>query len=94
MYGSLEVTDYQVQPEGSTPLLKKISTKTVNKGDVDGPALIHQVRNVSDKNAIGLHLYASPLQQCTVYDLQTNQVKKMTIVSHSMQGKLIEPEKK
>lgn len=91
--GALEFTDYQEEPGSSSKMLKKINVKTGKFGFIDGPALIHKVANTSGNQAISLHIYASPFDQCDIYDLDLNQKKKLPLGYHSIHGKLVAQEK-
>jgi cysteine dioxygenase len=85
--GSLEFTEYQDQQVGDALILNKISTKIGEQGFVDGPAYIHGVRNNSEGEAMSLHLYAHPFNQCDAYDAQTGDIKKIQLGYYSIGGK-------
>lgn len=86
--GELEFINFQEEPSDSR-LLRKMESKIGKKGFVDGPAIIHQVSNVSEQDAISLHLYARPFSECDVYELKTSQKFKSSLGYHSIQGKLV-----
>jgi len=91
--GQLEFTNYQEDP--SNPLLlKQMDSKTGTLGFIDGPAVIHRVKNNSKQDATSLHLYARPFEQCDVYDLERHERFKAPLNYHSIHGKLVAPEDK
>lgn len=91
--GELEFTQYQEEPRGESTLLKKISTEIGKEGFVDGPALVHKVANISQSQAISLHVYSKPFEQCDIYDLDMNEKKRLMLSYHSIHGKLVVAEK-
>jgi len=93
IHGTLEITNYQEEPKTSSSLLKKINVQTGKRGLVDVLSTIHSVINNSNQVALSIHIYAPPLTQCNIYDLGTNEVKKLTFGYHSIHGKLVALEK-
>lgn len=91
--GQLEFTNYQEDP--SNPLLlKQMDAKIGKLGFVDGPAVIHKVANNSNQEAVSLHLYAKPFEQCDIYDMDKHERFKAPLNYHSVHGKLVGPEDK
>lgn len=87
--GNLQFTNYQEEPSGSKTLVKKLASNIGQVGYVDGPADIHAVANTSKHNALSLHVYARPFENCDIYLLDTNQKARVTLHYHSIHGKLI-----
>lgn len=87
--GALEFADYQEEPGTESKILKRLNVKTGKWGYIDGPAVIHKVANLTGNDALSLHLYAFPIDQCDIYDLDLNQKKKMPLSYHSIHGKLV-----
>lgn len=87
--GSLQFVDYKEEPPTSSTLVKKTTTRIGKEGYIDGPAEIHSVTNTTGHDALSLHLYARPFEQCDIYDLNTNQKMKITLGYHSIHGKLV-----
>lgn len=69
--GTLLIKNY----ENQNGKLVMTSQMNVGEGFVDGPAEIHGVQNASNQNTISLHLYAHPIDECEVYDLNKNEVQ-------------------
>lgn len=83
--GQLNFTDYALQ-KNSLEITHEI---TGEAGFVDGPAYIHAVANNSTQEALSLHLYARPFNQCDIYDPQCNDTKKIHLAYHSIKGVLV-----
>tara|TARA_B100001250_G_scaffold413538_1_gene448004 strand:+ start:1963 stop:2481 length:519 start_codon:yes stop_codon:yes gene_type:complete len=58
------------------------------KGFLDGPAEIHSVENIYDKNAVSLHIYAKPYDSCNIYDINTKKINRVNLEYHSKFGQL------
>ena len=85
--GELTINNYKKLTEN--PLkLKQISSNICKKGYLDGPADIHSVKNISDKNSSSLHIYAKPYKKCDIYDLKKNTIIRKSLDYHSKFGKL------
>tara|TARA_B100001996_G_scaffold380467_1_gene367960 strand:+ start:1314 stop:1832 length:519 start_codon:yes stop_codon:yes gene_type:complete len=72
---------------------KPLSLKFVDEiiggdGFLDGPADIHSVENIFDKEAISLHVYAKPYDSCVVYDLEQNITKRINLSYYSKFGEV------
>ena len=74
--GILTVTNYK---ENKNESLAEINQQQATTGSIDGPAIIHKVENLSDQQAISLHLYARPFQECTVYCPDSNEQKRIKL---------------
>ena len=85
--GNLEICNYKL--ESRFPLkLKKIERIFAQKNYLDGPADIHSINNLSKKPVVTLHVYAKPYDSCETYDLELNQIKRMEMKYHSIDGKI------
>ena len=85
--GNLEICNYKL--ESRFPLkLKKIERIFAQKNYLDGPADIHSINNLSKKPVVTLHVYAKPYESCETYDIELNQIKRMEMKYHSIDGKI------
>lgn len=95
MSGTLEFTDYQEVPKNDDKLIKKVAVNVGKAGYVDGPARIHKVENISDKeDAVSLHIYAMPFDQCELYEADLPEKRRVPLNYHSIHGQLVAPEDK
>ena len=85
--GNLEICNYKL--ESRFPLkLKKTERIFSQKNYLDGPADIHSINNLSKKPVVTLHVYAKPYDSCETYDIELNQIKRMEMKYHSIDGKI------
>lgn len=85
--GTLEFTNYiEHQPPGG---LEEVSSIVGNPGFIDGPAMIHQVKNPTRQPARSLHLYARPFVQCDVYHPNSHDKSRVNITYDTMYGKKV-----
>tara|TARA_B100001250_G_scaffold123945_1_gene105329 strand:+ start:587 stop:1105 length:519 start_codon:yes stop_codon:yes gene_type:complete len=85
--GSLDIYNYEL--ETLKPLkLKKLGKITASSGYLDGPADIHSINNCYKNPVITLHIYAKPYDSCDIYDLKTNQIKRLKMNYYSIDGKI------
>ena len=72
-----------------TPLrLEQIEKINAPVGYLDGPADIHSVNNCFTDPAISLHVYAKPYDSCEIYDIKTNQINRLQMKYHSINGQI------
>ena len=85
--GSLEIYNYKI--ETIRPLkLKKMKKITALSGYLDGPADIHSINNCYKDPVTTLHIYAKPYDSCDIYDLKTNQIRRLKMNYYSIDGKI------
>ena len=85
--GTLEICNYNMVSK--TPLrLKQIEKINAPVGYLDGPADIHSVNNCFTDPAISLHVYAKPYDSCEIYDIKTNQINRLQMKYHSINGQI------
>jgi len=83
--GQLEICNYE--EISSEPLELKMTQKlSCSPGFLDGPADIHSVKNLSDKFAISLHVYAKPYDACNIYDTESGKIERMELGYYSING--------
>ena len=85
--GTLEICNYNMKSK--TPLrLEQIEKINAPVGYLDGPADIHSVNNCFTDPAISLHVYAKPYDSCEIYDIKTNQINRLQMKYHSINGQI------
>jgi cysteine dioxygenase len=52
----------------------------------------HSIKNISETKAMTLHIYASPIDSCQIYDQEKKHLKKIKLEYHSVNGKAIAEE--
>ena len=90
--GSLKLTGYREESSQSSSIIKKLDSRVIDGGAVEGKFDIYKVETADNKDAISLHLYVPILDKIVVYDESTNQKREMGVGYHSVHGKLVAPE--
>ena len=57
-------------------------------GFLDGPADIHSVENIFNKNAVSLHVYAKPYDTCDIFNIEKKEIKRVKLEYFSKFGQL------
>ncbi len=85
--GNLQICNYD---ELSLKPLKLNMTNKIscNPGDLDGPAEIHSVENLSNYFAISLHVYAKPYDACDIYNIKEGIIERTKLSYYSIGGKI------
>ena len=85
--GSLEIINYKI--ESTKPLkLEQLEKINASSGYLDGPADIHAINNCYKEPVTTLHVYAKPYDSCDIYDLKTNQIRRLKMNYYSIDGKI------
>lgn len=63
---------------------------TGEPGKVELEEPVHQVLNVSNENAVSLHVYSKPYDKCLIYSIPQNSFTEVELFYTSMYGKLCE----
>tara|TARA_B100000579_G_scaffold316480_1_gene266047 strand:- start:1895 stop:2416 length:522 start_codon:yes stop_codon:yes gene_type:complete len=85
--GNLQICNYE--EVSSDPLeLNMLQELSCSPGFLDGPADIHSVKNITDKFATSLHVYAKPYDACDIYDIEKGTVDRTKLSYHSIDGVL------
>ena len=85
--GSLEILNYEI--ESTKPLkLKQLEKINASTGYLDGPADIHAINNCYKEPVKTLHVYAKPYDSCDIYDLKTNQIRRLKMNYYGIDGKI------
>ena len=81
--GSLQISNYRLL--SSNPIsLKLLSQDHLDEGCLDGPAEIHSVENISNENAISLHVYTKPFNKCDVFYPEKGTVERKSLAYDSI----------
>ena len=81
--GSLQISNYRLL--SSNPIsLKLLSQDHLDEGCLDGPAEIHSVENISNENAISLHVYTKPFNKCDVFYPEKGIVERKSLAYDSI----------
>jgi cysteine dioxygenase len=59
-----------------------------------GEDAIHRVSNPFDEPAVSLHVYSRPYDSCLAYDIEAQTSREMSLVYHSVGGRLVSPEQR
>lgn len=90
--GRLRFTNFRMVSE--EPVLLELVGAPVDgaAGFLDGPAEIHAVENPKEfgDNAVSLHLYSKPYDECDVYDSPTGPRRRVRLAYDSIDGKPVE----
>lgn len=90
LQGRIEETVFERHHNDGLHLVKSQVYVAGNLAHVNDRLGVHRLKNVGGEKAISLHLYAKPIEQCSVYDTQTNDFKIKTMCYDSYKGKMIE----
>lgn len=89
MQGRLQYVNY-VERDPSTPAdLMHDSTVIGELHDIDGSAYIHSVGHYGSAPSASLHVYAKPITECEVFDVEAKTIKRVKLVYDTMFGKFI-----
>jgi predicted metal-dependent enzyme (double-stranded beta helix superfamily) len=90
--GSLLLCNYREVSENPLVVQRIGEPYLGERGHLDGPADIHSVANPEPaaQPAISLHLYSQPYDQCDIYDLTTNQKRRVRLRYDTVYGKAVE----
>jgi len=61
-----------------------LSQDHLDEGCLDGPAEIHSVENISNENAISLHVYTKPFNKCDVFYPEKGIVERKSLAYDSI----------
>lgn len=91
--GSLCFTNYREVSEVPLVLDRLGETVDGQQGYLDGPSVIHEVRNPASfgQAAVSLHVYSHPFSECDIYDLAKGEKHRIQLVYDTMFGKPISP---
>ena len=90
--GSLILCNYRELSENPLVVQQMNPPFRGERGYVDGPADIHSVVNPATAAvpAVSLHLYSHPYDECDIYDLATNEKRRVRLRYDSIDGTLIQ----
>lgn len=90
--GDIEEVRYDTPAEGWRGPLEPRASATFERGQVafirDDIAL-HLVRGHGGAKAVSLHLYAAPIDACSIYCPETGEISRRTLAYHSKRGELV-----
>jgi cysteine dioxygenase len=89
--GSFEEERYTMDEERVVPLLTRHVVQTTGKRSYMNDEMgYHSLKNISDGRAMSLHLYVKPIDQCLVYDEESQQFTMKELYYNSHQGVLLQ----
>jgi NitT/TauT family transport system ATP-binding protein len=88
--GRLRFTSYRELSRGPLSLEPLGQPLEGGPGHVDGPADIHAVETV-DEDAVSLHVYVKPYDECDIYDLPHGEVRRVRLTYDSVPEHPIAP---